>query len=222
MLVGVCRMLVCLNRICTCIIMIVLIVRRVSLTADNAISNAIQVSKTSIKNFMTSTVIIPEKTRAAHVIATASATQIISEVASKTERVRQARKQAICEKVLHTRLWTESNAAGVDYSTELFFVDLVKQRKLLRPSQQSIFEKLWCFEADASGSDCLAKSVERILRKEINFVKVAAEEKASKLKYATDQHLGLEIMHLFVLDLLGRDTPAAKIFASKTSTEYSF
>ena len=46
-----------------------------------------------------------------------------------------------------------------------------------------------------------------------------SEEKIAKLRTATDDHIGLEIIHLFVLDLLGRDTPAAKIFRYKSEEE---
>ena len=34
-------------------------------------------------------------------------------------------------------------------------------------------------------------------------------------------HIGLEIMHLFMMDLLGRTTPAAKIFQEKFGEEFS-
>jgi hypothetical protein len=35
-----------------------------------------------------------------------------------------------------------------------------------------------------------------------------------------DEHsIGLEIMHLFVIDLLGRDTACAKIFLNKAENE---
>ena len=44
-------------------------------------------------------------------------------------------------------------------------------------------------------------------------------EKIAKLRTATDEHIGLEIIHLFVIDLLGRNTPAAQIFRYKTEEE---
>ena len=45
-------------------------------------------------------------------------------------------------------------------------------------------------------------------------------KKVEKLRFATDIHCGLEILHTFVLDLLGRGTPAAKIFLTKSEEEY--
>ena len=44
-------------------------------------------------------------------------------------------------------------------------------------------------------------------------------KKIEKLRFATDVHCGLEILHSFVLDLLGRSTPAAKIFLTKSEEE---
>ena len=41
-----------------------------------------------------------------------------------------------------------------------------------------------------------------------------------KLADAADVHIGLELIHLFILDLLGRSTPAAKIFLNKASSEF--
>jgi hypothetical protein len=38
-----------------------------------------------------------------------------------------------------------------------------------------------------------------------------------KLVVLPDSQSGLELLHLFVLDILGRDTPAAKIFMTKSS-----
>lgn len=58
-----------------------------------------------------------------------------------------------------------------------------------------------------------------LIKKEINYVLNETKEKQKKLRFATDIQIGLEILHLFVLDLLGRHTPAAKIFLQKTETE---
>lgn len=55
---------------------------------------------------------------------------------------------------------------------------------------------------------------------ELSNVKYEALQKSYKLRLATDLHIGLEILHLFILDILGRNTPAAKIFSSKSEEEY--
>jgi hypothetical protein len=60
-----------------------------------------------------------------------------------------------------------------------------------------------------------------LIKKEIRKVHEITEEKYQKLKLATDVQIGLEILHLFLMDLLGRTTPAAKIFAAKSENEYA-
>jgi hypothetical protein len=53
----------------------------------------------------------------------------------------------------------------------------------------------------------------------MKFVSMETRQKLEKLSVATDSQIGLEILHMFVLDLLGRDTAAAKIFKTKSSAE---
>jgi hypothetical protein len=53
----------------------------------------------------------------------------------------------------------------------------------------------------------------------MKFVRREAQHKLEKLVVATDSQIGLELLHMLVLDLLGRNTPAAKIFATKSSAE---
>jgi hypothetical protein len=63
------------------------------------------------------------------------------------------------------------------------------------------------------------QSSEEALRKEMKFVRQESQQKLEKLLVATDSQIGLELLHMFVLDLLGRDTAAAKIFMTKSSVE---
>jgi hypothetical protein len=58
------------------------------------------------------------------------------------------------------------------------------------------------------------------IKHEIRQVEVESNRISEYLKYATDQHIGLEILHLFVLDILGRDTAAARIFQSKSREDF--
>ena len=51
-------------------------------------------------------------------------------------------------------------------------------------------------------------------------MKSESQLKIEKLKIATDEHFGLELLHLFILDLLGRHTPAAHIFATKSEEDF--
>lgn len=63
-------------------------------------------------------------------------------------------------------------------------------------------------------------SAENSLKKEMKFVQNETKIKLEKLRTAEDSQIGLEMLHLFVLDILGRDTPAAKIFLVKSLVEY--
>ena len=57
------------------------------------------------------------------------------------------------------------------------------------------------------------------IRSELVAVRSTLALKKRKLQSATDAHIGLEILHLIVLDLLGRDSPAARIFEMKSDEE---
>ena len=61
---------------------------------------------------------------------------------------------------------------------------------------------------------------ENALLAEIATAQREAHEKAEKLQLATDHHIGLEILHAFVLDVLGRDTPVARIFQSTADESF--
>ena len=50
-------------------------------------------------------------------------------------------------------------------------------------------------------------------------VEKIAMAKLEKLRYADSVQAGLELLHLFLLDVLGRDTPVAKIFQTKSQEE---
>lgn len=64
---------------------------------------------------------------------------------------------------------------------------------------------------DASGDKSVAA--------ELHDVQQEFLQKNMKLSRASDIQVGMEIMHLFIIDLLGRGTAPAKIFESKTSEE---
>ena len=59
-----------------------------------------------------------------------------------------------------------------------------------------------------------------VIEKEMQRVQQLSQLKIKKLKLATDEHAGLELLHLFVLDLLGRDTPAAQIFEQRSEEDF--
>jgi hypothetical protein len=104
------------------------------------------------------------------------------------------------------------------------------QRRVLKTFEKEIFDAQWGL--DASGAfqsarparriQCIKGSpgTEALIRKEVEFVKSETAKKVEKLNIATDKHTGLEILHLFIMDLLGRNTPAARIFETKSEEDF--
>ena len=107
--------------------------------------------------------------------------------------------------------------------------EIIAQRRLLKPTAQELFDVRWGLDptgefARSTGPArwlCCAWQLdsENAIKAELLSVQKAAVERYDKLKLATDSHAGLELLHLFVLDILGRNTPAAQIFSSKASEE---
>lgn len=58
-----------------------------------------------------------------------------------------------------------------------------------------------------------------LIKSEILSVQSESERLYDKLRFAHDMHIGLELLHLFILDLLGRRSPVAKIFITKSEEE---
>jgi hypothetical protein len=58
------------------------------------------------------------------------------------------------------------------------------------------------------------------LEEEILDVKSLSEKQIMKLKPASDLQIGMELFHLFIVDMLGRDSPAARIFEAKTDGSF--
>ncbi|KAJ1431424.1 hypothetical protein B484DRAFT_42826 [Ochromonadaceae sp. CCMP2298] len=102
------------------------------------------------------------------------------------------------------------------------------QRRMLRAEEKDGFDRQWgldpvgdfcsgdralpCFRGEPGAVDIIAA--------ELRFVARETALKVQKLGIATDQHTGLEILHLFIQDLLGRSTPAALIFETKSAEDF--
>jgi hypothetical protein len=102
------------------------------------------------------------------------------------------------------------------------------QRKVLRGTDAEDFDNSW-------GIDPTGEFVKRdrlsvtgyhhynaaeTIKEEIREVDKESTRIFEYLRYATDQHIGLEILHLFVLDILGRKTAAARIFEAKSREDF--
>ena len=103
------------------------------------------------------------------------------------------------------------------------------QRRLLKPSEVEEFDLQWGLDpmgeftqGDRKILPCFKgmAGAEELIMNELDFVKAETAKKTEKLNIASDAHTGLEIMHLFIKDLLGRDTPAAIIFETKSAEDF--
>jgi hypothetical protein len=63
--------------------------------------------------------------------------------------------------------------------------------------------------------------VSELLKKEIDSVQLDSQEHVKHMSGLGEDQAGIEILHLFIQDLLGRDTAAAKIFRAKTNEDYA-
>lgn len=112
---------------------------------------------------------------------------------------------------------------NVSTDFERLALDIARQRQLLRDREMEEFDKCWGLNRSGDFANVyvpgrgIGTKSEEVIKHEIAFVKEQTACKIAKLNFSDDDDIGLEILHLFVLDLLGRDTNAAKIFMSKTS-----
>jgi hypothetical protein len=107
---------------------------------------------------------------------------------------------------------------------------LHNQRRLLKLHELVEFDRQWGLDPNTGeflvrpyGRSVLAgrhPSVAKTVFREMLQVRLEAERKLQGLRVATEAHAGLEILHTFVVDLLGHDTTAAKIFALKSEEDF--
>ena len=89
-----------------------------------------------------------------------------------------------------------------------------RQRLLINREEYSLYDKQW-------GIDPLGELLNPLgITREINEVSIESNKIVDYLKNSTDYDKGIELVYLFVLDLLGRKTPEAKIFDKKFNEEH--
>jgi len=127
---------------------------------------------------------------------------------------------------------TASSADSVDSDAQKLFQELSEdidlQRRHLPMVEVEEFDGAWGIDPTGEFlkrdqlSLCGYRRIDSALqiKNEIKDVIKTSKEIADKLELATDQHTGLEILHLFILDVLGRDTAAARIFESKADEDF--
>ena len=107
-------------------------------------------------------------------------------------------------------------------------LEIMHQRRLLSNSEVEGYDNEWGLDPTGEfvrrdgGLLCFngESNAEKNIRSELAYVDEESKKKIEKLSLADDDHTGLEILHLFVLDLLGRETNAARIFKSKTAEDF--
>jgi hypothetical protein len=117
---------------------------------------------------------------------------------------------------------TTAGTNDADDGAVLLMQDIVHQRLLMNSSakETKIYDEQWGVLADGAdtytihpeAADCIEAAV------------MESSKEASRMDRALGnyslQHAGLEMLHLFMLDLLGRNTIAAKIFREKFGEEF--
>jgi len=142
----------------------------------------------------------------------------------------------------------ERGQIGEDTSFNAFSAKLFEQCELLSGAEKVEFQGRWGISGMSEGEDGLSafresahdvsfgsrsslssklcgrgkrqKCRAQELAGAIQETASSGQEKLSKLKLAMNVHIGLEVMHLFIIDLLGKNTPAARIFSALTREEF--
>jgi hypothetical protein len=120
-------------------------------------------------------------------------------------------------------------APDVQDTMQRLLEELICQRRLLKQHELEDFDRQWGLDpvgdfeqGEPSRIPFLPgrEGAGVLIHGELAFVRSETAKKVEKLRYATDQHTGLEILHLFIVDLLGRRTPAARIFETKAMEDF--
>ena len=132
--------------------------------------------------------------------------------------------------IVHQQSTTASAPLSVTERMDQLTEDVTLQRKLLPYSEVEEYDRQWGLDptgdftrgdrTSCCGSTKPSQGVQEAILHEMEAVKKLAGDKVEQLKIASDEHTGFEILHLFVLDLLGRDTPAAIIFEQKADEDF--
>jgi hypothetical protein len=133
------------------------------------------------------------------------------------------------EELSHAEKCT-SREMGVDDLFLDLLIDIHEQRKALVAKEQMKLDSLWGLtmhgdfvKHGAPLNSILCKQVNSaadVIKKEMQFVKEETKRIVERLRPQSDAKKGIEILHLFILDLLGRGTPNAIMFQSKMEEDF--
>jgi hypothetical protein len=104
---------------------------------------------------------------------------------------------------------------------EDFLREILQQRLYLNDAAEETrtYDAQWCIEK-VDGSPRIALDARLGIREGVDFSSDEATRLGAQLSNYSIHHAGLEILHLFMVDLLGRNTAAAKIFQEKFGEEF--
>jgi hypothetical protein len=184
---------------------------------------------------------LPSETEDAYSMARASM-NVVSAMATKNRTDRLSVTATLKEQATRENFYKSDETAEIDDDeddvtdeNDIFSKlcdDICCQRRVMKFSQLDDFDDDWgldptgCFskKSEFQYYSCRNKVIdaEKIIRVELDFVEKETNTKIEKLKYANEKHIGLEMLHIFVLDLLGHDSVAAKIFITKSEEDYRY
>lgn len=109
--------------------------------------------------------------------------------------------------------------------------DLLNQRYLMQPNTAVTkeFDALWGVQAKAPTAASITLAEEKFqidpackaaIKTEVRFVEHSLHERKAAFLTTSDQQSGLQLLHLFVVELLGRRTEAALIFRNKMDRDF--
>jgi hypothetical protein len=117
---------------------------------------------------------------------------------------------------------TAAAAHDNDDGAVLLMQDIVHQRLLMNSAAKETqeFDAQWGVLYDGADTYTVRSEVADCIQTAVNESSKEAARLNDTLSNYSLQHAGLEMLHLFMLDLLGRNTIAAKIFREKFGEEF--
>lgn len=102
-----------------------------------------------------------------------------------------------------------------------FYHQLILQRIPLKFSQLKFYDNSWNFQSNLGSKEAhIANSTKLVLLEIMEKQRKNTITYYDKLKDYPDMHCGIELIRLFILDLLGKNSPYAKIFNQKFNKEF--
>jgi hypothetical protein len=173
---------------------------------------------------------LAEEARAELTAVTATALSVIAQDdyqrrQRRTRSVRRATSAALLkrmESIKSIAKLDETRPASAVEAEIPFITSIVLQRQQMKDGarEAQAFDAQWGI-VKVGGEYTLLTSAEEIIDEELNSAELEAGAISEALPNYSVQHAGLEILHLFMVDLLGRNTAAAKIFKEKFGEEFA-